>query len=226
MASPQHNSEWARRLVAVRQRPDLPDDRRRLQYARAEDLDAGEPAEPRQRLLGAQPGLDAAGRPERRAAPTRSSRCSSIRTATSATPASARLSPTRTRTRRPSTTTRSTAARRATATTRTATWSRRAPTSTRTPRRWSSRRTTRTRSAAPTTATRRRASSTRAARLNAQATNDYGYGRSSDQLQRAAGDYYHSNDQTLQGVQDQGLFQIAAALGPAFQNFLAMQKGS
>lgn len=63
------------------------------------------------------------------------------------------------------------------------------------------------------------------ARVNAQANNDFGYGQGMDQLKRAASDFYHAQDTSLQGVKDQGLFTLAQALGPAFANFLSGQKG-
>lgn len=60
---------------------------------------------------------------------------------------------------------------------------------------------------------------------NAQAANDYGYGLSSDQLQRAARNAYNANASALQSTQDQNAAQLAALLGPALQNFLAQQAG-
>lgn len=61
--------------------------------------------------------------------------------------------------------------------------------------------------------------------INAQNTNDFNYGASSDQLKRTAADFYRGNTNALQSVQDSGVNQLAALLGPAFANFLAGQRG-
>lgn len=61
---------------------------------------------------------------------------------------------------------------------------------------------------------------------NAQAGNDLRYGQNFDQLKRAASDFYHGQDQTVQNVADQGVSQLAGLLGPALANFLQQQRGS
>jgi hypothetical protein len=61
---------------------------------------------------------------------------------------------------------------------------------------------------------------------HAQAANQYNYGLSSDQLQRAAQAAYHNADLSVQNTADAGQAQLAALLGPALANFLASQRGS
>lgn len=61
---------------------------------------------------------------------------------------------------------------------------------------------------------------------NAQATNDFNYGASSDQLQRSAASQYHGQDMNVQNTADAGISQLAALLGPTFANFLNAQRGS
>lgn len=63
------------------------------------------------------------------------------------------------------------------------------------------------------------------AQINAQNTNDWNYGLSSDRLQRQANAFYHGQDQSVQNTADAGIAQLAAALGPAFSSFLAAQRG-
>jgi hypothetical protein len=61
---------------------------------------------------------------------------------------------------------------------------------------------------------------------NQQATNDFQYGASSDQLKRAAQAFYHGQDVNVQNTADAGIAQLAALLGPTFANFLAQQRGT
>jgi hypothetical protein len=62
---------------------------------------------------------------------------------------------------------------------------------------------------------------------NAQAANQFNYGLSSDQLQRAAQAAYHNANLSVQNTADAGQAQLASLLPQAFAAFLAgQQKGS
>lgn len=61
---------------------------------------------------------------------------------------------------------------------------------------------------------------------NAQGSNDFSYGQSSDASKRAAQGAYNSAASGVTNAQDQSIAQLAALLGPAYANFLASQRGS
>lgn len=60
---------------------------------------------------------------------------------------------------------------------------------------------------------------------NAQADNAYNYNVADDRLKRGASDYYRGIDYSLTQTKDSADSILAALLGPAFDRFLAGQKG-
>lgn len=61
--------------------------------------------------------------------------------------------------------------------------------------------------------------------LNKQADDAFGYSRADDSLKRGASDFYHQNDYSLTNTKDNADNLLSSLLGPAFDRFMAGQKG-
>lgn len=59
--------------------------------------------------------------------------------------------------------------------------------------------------------------------VNKRNSDQYGYNKSSDSIQRGAQDFYHGNDRSLQGTLDNSGLSLSQLLGPAFDRFTAGQ---